>query len=304
MIRVLSRKEIDNDLWNSCIDKSSNGQIFGYSWYLDACCPGWKGMVKNNYEAVFPFSSKNKFGINYLYQPFFTRHFGVYSSIEISENDKIKFLECIPDKYRYWQFCLNSIHQNVPTKIDKEKRVYQELNLNQDYLTIRNRYHENLLRNLKKAEKANLTIIKSYNPESVVSQFKFHQKEKQLGFVENDFETLHKLTKTLSEQGKSICWAVSKASGEELAGAFFMVSNNRIVYLKGFSSEEGKKCGAMHFLFDILIQELANTNLVLDFGGSNVDTVSRFYKSFGAMDCIYLQLKLNRLPSILKWLKR
>ncbi len=304
MIRVLSRKEIDDDLWNSCLDKSYNGQIFGYSWYLDACCPGWKGIVENNYEAVFPFASKKKFGINYLYQPFFTRHFGVYSQQNISENERNKFLENLPIKYRYWQFCLNSSHQYVPSNINTEKRVYQELNLNQDYLAIRHQYHENLLRNLKKAEKANLTIIRNYSPESVVSQFKLHQKEKQLGFAENDFETLHTLTKTLSEKSKSRCWAVMNSNGETMAGAFFMESNKRIVYLKGFSSAEGKKCGAMHFLFNILIQELVNTNVVLDFGGSNIESVSRFYKSFGAMDCVYLQMKLNRLPSILRWLKR
>ena len=83
-----------------------------------------------------------------------------------------------------------------------------------------------------------------------------------------------------------------------------METNDRIVYLKGFTSSEGKKCGAMHFLFDFLIHELSNKRKVLDFGGSNVESVARFYKGFGAKDCLYLHLQLNRLPSIIKWLKR
>jgi len=304
MIRILTRKEIDIQLWDACVEKSSNGQIFGYSWYLDSCCPDWKGIVKNNYEAIFPFSSKSKFGVNYIYQPFFTRHFGVYSSVQFTDEEHLEILNSIPKKYLYWDFNLNKSHHVVPVGVQTEKKVYQEIDLHQEYSLIRKSYNENLIRNLKKSEIGSLLILKNFNPESVVSQFKIHQKDKQLGFDENDFKTLSLVAKNITERGQSICWAVTNETGEILAGAFFILSNNRIVYLKGFSSLAGKKCGAMHYLFDQLISENANKNLTLDFGGSNVETVARFYKSFGAKDCLYLHLKSNRLPPILKWLKR
>ena len=91
---------------------------------------------------------------------------------------------------------------------------------------------------------------------------------------------------------------------EVIAGAFLMESHERMVYLKGFSKEEGKKNGAMHFLFDQLIQQQAGSHKTLDFGGSSVDSVARFYKSFGALDCVYLHLRKNRLPKLLRWIKR
>ena len=106
-----------------------------------------------------------------------------------------------------------------------------------------------------------------------------------------------------NEQAKTFCWAITNENNEHLAGAFFMEINNRIIYLKGFSSEEGKKNGAMHFLFDAFIKSQSNQNKVFDFGGSSVVSVARFYKNFGAADCLYLHVHSNRLPRFIKWIK-
>jgi hypothetical protein len=57
-------------------------------------------------------------------------------------------------------------------------------------------------------------------------------------------------------------------------------------------------------LFDFFIQKHAGTDSLLDFGGSSVETVARFYKNFGAKDCVYLQLKKNTLPGIVKWFSK
>ena len=303
-MKVLSRKEINTKLWDDCIDKSVNSQIFAYSWYLDACCPNWSAIVKDNYEAVFPFAGKNKFGINYLYQPFFTRHFGVYTTLDYNQTQLGEFINSIPGKYKYWDFDLNNFHTEIPGDIKSSEKVYQTLQLKDEYSFIRKRYNENLARNLKKAEKDQLSINHNYDPESVISNFKYHQRNKQLGFEENDFKTLSVITKALQERSKLICMSVKNTLAEDLAGAVFMHSNKRIVYLKGFSSEAGKKSGAMHYLFDKLIQENAGKELLLDFGGSNVESVARFYKSFGGKDSVYLHLQYNRLPTILRLLKR
>ena len=106
-----------------------------------------------------------------------------------------------------------------------------------------------------------------------------------------------------SEHTKSFCLAAINDNNEPLAGAFFMEMNNRIIYLKGFSTEEGKKIGAMHFLFDAFIHSQSNQNKVFDFGGSSVASVARFYKNFGAADCLYLHIHNNRLPKFIKWIK-
>lgn len=88
------------------------------------------------------------------------------------------------------------------------------------------------------------------------------------------------------------------------AAAFFMKSDNRITFLKSGVTDYGKANGAMHFLFDTIIKKYSATNNILDFGGSSVETVARFYKNFGSKDCVYLQLKKNSLSRLVKWISR
>jgi len=70
------------------------------------------------------------------------------------------------------------------------------------------------------------------------------------------------------------------------------------------SNEEGKKLGAMFFLVDNFIKTNAEKEIILDFEGSMIPGVARFYSGFGSIPETYFQLKFNRLPLPLRWLKR
>jgi hypothetical protein len=56
----------------------------------------------------------------------------------------------------------------------------------------------------------------------------------------------------------------------------------------------------MFLLIDSFIREHAGQALTLDFEGSNDPNVARFYKSFGAAECNYYKITINRLPWIAK----
>jgi hypothetical protein len=59
----------------------------------------------------------------------------------------------------------------------------------------------------------------------------------------------------------------------------------------------------MHFLFDNIIYQFAGHNMFLDFEGSEIESIARFFKGFGSDKVNYYRLKLNRLPFFLKWMK-
>lgn len=65
-----------------------------------------------------------------------------------------------------------------------------------------------------------------------------------------------------------------------------------------------KNNGRHVFLIDRFIAANSNKNLVLDFEGSNDSKLSRFYKGFGAKECVYLQARINKLPWFIRWYKR
>lgn len=303
MIKLLSRKEINTVLWDQCVERSPEGEVFSYSWYLDACCPEWMALVDGMYETVFPFAIRTKLGINYLYQPFFVRHFAVMSRTPTTPEQRLSLLGALPDSIKYCDFSLGRHHHEAWDDYKTDERIYQELSLKPGYEDLYEHYSANLKRNIRKAAKRKLTMITDFTPAKVVDGFRVHQGDRLEKFSTGDFEKLNRLMLTATESCETWCMGVKDDRGREHAGAFFMRKGHTVLYLKGFTSPEGKESGAMPFLFDHLIRELAGKDLILDFGGSNVKSVARFYHQFGSSDHIYLHVKMNRLPRPLRWLK-
>ena len=302
MIKYIEHRTIDKKKWDVCIDSSSNPCMFVYSWYLDVVCENWTALVLNDYEAVFPIAANSKYKINYIYQPFFTRYFGVFTNQKLSEKLVNEFLLAIPEKFKYLEFCLHET--NTINNIDffANEKKYQILDMNDSYPLLYKNFSENSKRNIKKAIKANLIIKYEIAPEKIVALFRETKGNELEVFKEEHYNVLIKLMNACLKQNKGYSYAIY--DGDVLcAAAFFMLSNNTFVFLKSGVTDEGKTKGAMHFMFDAFIRENSGRPFFLDFGGSSVENVARFYKNFGAKDCVYLQLNKNRLPKLVQWVK-
>ena len=302
MIQYLEHKKINKKKWDECISNAGNSSVFVYSWYLDVVCEDWSALVLNDYEAVFPIASKSKYKINYVYQPFFTRYFGVFSKQKISAKLISEFVEAIPEKFKYMEFCLQE-GQTVSSKaFEFNEKKYQLLDFNMKHEILFKEYSDNAKRNIKKAIKAGLKIRPDIAPEKIVQLFKTTKGNELEVFSPQDYRTLIQLMDMCNDLKKGQSIAIY--DGDKLcAAAFFMFSNNRFTFLKSGVTDDGKAKGAMHLLFDYFIKENSGKKYQLDFGGSSVENVARFYKNFGAKDCLYLQVKRNNLPALVKWVK-
>ena len=105
-IQYLQRHQVDTTKWDHCMDNSSNGLIYGYSFYLDHMSKNWDALVMGDYEAVMPLTWNKKYGIHYLYQPFFAAQLGIFGT-GLSPITIRSFLAAIPAKFKYWDFYLN-----------------------------------------------------------------------------------------------------------------------------------------------------------------------------------------------------
>lgn len=65
-------------------------------------------------------------------------------------------------------------------------------------------------------------------------------------------------------------------------------------------TDQARNNGAMFLLVDDFIREHAGRDLVLDFEGSSDPNLARFYLGFGSKECVFLQIKINRMPPVLK----
>lgn len=64
-IRLIPQAEIDRQLYNSCVHFATNGNIYGYQWYLNNTARDWDVLVEgDNYVSVLPLP----YGKNWLGQ--------------------------------------------------------------------------------------------------------------------------------------------------------------------------------------------------------------------------------------------
>jgi hypothetical protein len=97
---------------------------------------------------------------------------------------------------------------------------------------------------------------------------------------------------------------VYSADNQLCAAVYFCRLKERVILFNAATSLVGKELGAMYYLLFIFIQKNSKKNLILDFEGSMIPGVERFYRGFGAKPETYLQLKINRLPLLLRWIKQ
>ncbi len=295
MIHHIPYEKIDKEKWDYCIRNSLNGLIYGYSWYLDIICEQWEGLILDDYKVICPLTQNKKFGIRYLYQPFFAQQLGIFSAEDISEEMVTAFLDEIPKKFQHIE-----IHLNESNKVTYDDRTLIPrsnhcLHLDADHEVIKNTYSENTLRNINKATKYELSIAKTVTNVQLIQLFKENQGRKLKEYA-NHYEILNELINETIHRNMGELVGVYNKSRSLIGAVFLLTSHQRITYLFPASNDEARSSGAMHFLMDSIIKEYASTPQILDFEGSMITSIARFYKSFGATEVLYPRLYRNKLP--------
>lgn len=297
MIQYLTHNQVDLKKWDATI--SQCGNIYAYSWYLDMVHPGWEALVDDDYQAVMPLTGGAKFGVNYLFQPYFVQQLGVFSSQPLSAEKNEGFLEAIPSKYRFAEIRMNesNIFGDGFQGIEYHRNVI--LDLSQDYESIRANYHTNTKRNLVKAEKSGLQLVDTVIPYHVVALFRDNRGALLDKWGDAEYDVLTRLTQTaVNRKAAFILGVTEKGVGQLLCAAIFMKANGRITFLFSGLTEKGKQRQAMTFLLDNVIQKYANQPVTFDFEGSDDDNLARFYLGFGGTEVKYASYSFNRLSPV------
>jgi hypothetical protein len=301
-IRYIPHNQIDRQKWDHCIENSSNGLIYPYAWYLDACNVKWDGLILNNYEAVMPLTWNKKYGIYYLFQPWFCANLGVFSFNLLKEEDINAFLEAIPKKFKYIDITLNYGNASINKPFVTE-RVSYLLSLQPTYEELQQGYRTQLKRNLAKAKTAGLITKWDIDIHTIFPLAK-EIMQRVSPISDEEVEIMNPLTNAVNRHKQSVTLGVYSPNNQLLASAVFYQSHNRWYYLIVGNHPNGKTLGASHYLIDSFIKRYANTNSVLDFEGSDIRNIAYFYSSFGAIPETYQAIKINKLPKIIRWLKK
>ncbi len=300
-IEYIRHRNIDEGKWSRCIENSGNTRIYANIWHLDRTALVWDALVWGDYEYVMPLPVRSKFGLKYIYQPLFSQQLGIFPkpSKQVAET----FYRFLAEKVKYSDINLNSenfVIQGIKGLEFLPRQNYL-LDLQYNYKSLERSFATNTKRNIAKAKGNNLQYVTGIS----LDEFLTFKKANLVDPVSK--KELEKLKSIISfgrfkQMGE--IFGVYSGINELCAAVYFCRWKNRVIYFNAASSPEGKNLGAMYFLVDNFIKENAERDLILDFEGSMIPGVARFYSGFGAIPETYHQLKLNRLPLLLRWLKR
>jgi len=292
MIKYLEHTEIDFVKYDKCIADSDNTMIYAYSWYLDIVSEGWGVMLLDDYEMVMPITHRKKYGISYIFLPSWVQQLGIFSAINIKEEIINDFLKSIPRKFKLVDVLFN--YNNSFSSKHVSIRDNFILHLNHPYKLLFEGYNKLRKRSIKKAQKLNLTIEKTDNATSMINLFK-ENKGAELKRDESDYKLLNQLILRGVEQQKVEILRVADKNENVQGGVVFFKDKNRIIYLFSVVNKEGKEGQAITLIIDHIILKYSNSNMILDFEGSMVPNIAKFFKSFGALPEKYYHYKVKRI---------
>ncbi len=272
MITYVKRKNLNVDKYDACIENSIQSRVYAFSWYLDIVADHWDVLVLDDYEAVMPLPWKKKYGIKYIIQPYYCQQLGVFSVDEITLATEHEFINSIP-KY----FVKIDLNFNA-------KNIYQHSNQKINYLLSLDKSYNELFKNfskgrkhaVKSASKNNLTIKPITIAELIEITDEFYP---DLHYSKDILSTL---ANYILKNKMGFIHGVFKDENL-LGGSFFLISNQRIVYLFSAYKKEARKLQASSFSIISVMKKYQNTTLILDFEGGNIPSIGSFFKSFGAV---------------------
>ncbi len=303
-IIYVKNKDINKELWDSCIYNSSNRIVFALSWYLDILCPGWDALIEGNYNSVMPIISGKRAFVHYIYNPYFSARLGVFPVNTINSQLLNRFFSAIPNKYKLISIKLNSYDyfniKNFQTVLNKN----YELVLNKPYETLFAKFSKNHKKNIQKSYKTGIIIRKETNIDGLISL----KKELMFRLSNNKIKDIHfKRLKALlvytNNNGHIVQYSAYDGEQKLCASVVFLTQFNRAVKYSA-TNLTGKKLRAGYALVDSFIKDFANTGVVLDFAGSNIKGIADFNAGFGSKKYTFPNFYQNNLFFPLRYFKK
>lgn len=301
MIKYIKRKDLDTNKYDVCIENSMQSRIYAFSWYLDIVADNWDVLVLNDYEAVMPVPLRKKYGIKYVYPPFWLLELGVFSLKDTI--DDTLFFKVLLDTFKSVELRLNT-HNDFknPSSFLLAKQM-QVSSIKEDYETVFNTYRKDRKKDLRKAEKAGLIEKWNDDPQKLIQLFIDNVGKRTPYIVGKDYLVLEELIRTCIKKGLGEMGSIYNNENKLVASGFFLKHKKSVTILVSSTDFNNRKNGENTFLIDRAIYKYQKNYEVFNFGGSSMKQIASYFLSFGAKTITYQQIKHNNLPFLVKLFK-
>lgn len=302
MIKYVKRAGLNIQKYDACIEGSIQSRIYAFSWYLDIVADNWGVLVLDDYEAVMPIPFRKKYGVKYVYPPFWLLELGVFS---LKKNaDYQSFLDVLFHEFKFIESRMNTdniIQKSSSFLIVKQMQV---LKLEGIYESIFENYRKDRKKDLRKANKANLTEKWNDNYDKLIQLFIDNVGKRTPFIVAKDYVNLKKLMISCIDRKVGEVLSIYDKENKLVASGFFLKHKDSITILVSSTDFNNRNNGENTFLIDRAIHRYQKNYSLFNFGGSSMKTIANYFLSFGATTEEYQQIKYNNLPFLLKLFKK
>jgi hypothetical protein len=235
--------------------------------------------------------------MNHVYTPPYCQQFGVFSQNEVSAEALASFINSIPQRFRHVDLNLNESNLDlnesdldVPNGLEIHRNRNLVLQLNKPANLIAQSFTRNHKRNIRKACRAGLIYDVADDAEKVIEIFESGRGRTLGDYSDMDHSLFRVLLRELQQRGKATILIANSADGDTVAGAVFFMSHDGAYFIFSGTSESGKKLSAMHGLIGHFLESHSAGLAFLDFEGSHLDDLARFYAGFGADEALFVRI--------------
>ena len=284
-----------------------NLPIFMQPFCLDAVCEEdmvWDVILYEKGGEIwgsFVYIVKKQYGLTIITMPKLTQFLGPY--IKYPKNQKYYkklswekdvmnyFIDNLP-KYDYFNINFNyKITNWLPfywKNFKQTTRYTYRIDKNIGIDELLNNFETDIRRRRRKVEKLGVQV---YESDDIKKFYKLNKMtfKRQGREIPYSFKFVEKLYKILKEYNScKIFFAEYK--GEIIAANFLVYDDNTVYYLMGGINPDKRDLGGMDVVLFESIKFALNSHKDFDFEGSMIETIEKYFRSFGAIQTPYFQI--------------
>jgi len=304
--------------------KKENLPIFMQPSWLDSVCQNgmeWDVILYEKGGEIwgsFVYVIKKKFGFTLITMPKLTQLLGPYIKYpkgqkyykKLSWEKEIMnyFIDNLP-KFDYFNMNFHySITNWLPFYWRGFKQTTRYTYVVENNLTIEElskNFETDIRRRRRKAEKLGVIVEKSDDLEMLYNLAYYTFKRQNIK-TPYSFDFLKKIYENNKDNIKI---NLAKYKDKYIAGNLLLVDDERVIYLIGGIDSEYKDIGAMDLVLCESVKYALENNKIFDFEGSMIESIEKYFRSFGAIQKPYFQItktnsKILKLRECLKDLLR